>query len=204
MARFIIVLGFLFSFNSTFAQKVYVWDPQPEVPAHRPLFTSSDTVDIVVFDGRNIPRKTNNKYTSEELVETITNNIMDAYEGATFIKLGKEHYYKDGIDNHVTIKVGVSGYHAGFGTEMNSAVGIVGGNFAYGFSGGGKWNCLTSFFAKVYDRRDGNSRIEEKEIISLDEKPNSLGFSNVKKSLRLTYSQSMNKLFSFIDSVLMK
>ena len=170
MDRLFVVFSFLFSFVAISAQKVYVWDPQPEVPAHRPLFTSSDTVDIVVFDGRNIPKKSNNKFTSEELVETIINNITEAYKGASFVVLGKEQYYKEGIKNHVTIKVGISGYHAGFGTEMNSAVGFVGGNFAYGFSGGGKWNCLTSFFVKVYDRRGGNSLIEEKEIVSMDEK----------------------------------
>jgi len=204
MNRIITLIGILMFCGEAFAQKVYVWDPQPEVPVQRPLFTSSDTVDIIIFDGRSIPKKSNNKFTSEELIEVINNNIKEAYEGAVFNHLDKNEYYKEVKNKHVTIKIGISGYHAGFGRDIGVAIGNVGGKFKTSFIGEGKWNSITSFYVKVYDFRDNNSIVEEQEIISLEERPNLGGYSTARKALRSTYNQSMNKLFSFIDSVLMK
>lgn len=186
------------------AQKLYVWAPEAATPTRRPLFESIDTVDIVVFDGRNILEKSKVEYSSEELVEHITKEIQSVYDGATFDVLPKTKYYKAPAENHVTIKVGIAAYQAGFGANIDVAIGSVGGNFSYGIFPKGKWNGVTSFFVRVYDRRNGLYVTQEKEIVSQIDKSNTGGYTTAKKCLKESYSEASSKMYFFIDSVFMQ
>ena len=188
---------------SAFAQKLYVWSPDAASPNQRPLFESTDTVDIVIFDGRTIPEKSKIEFSSDELIEYITSDLQHTYDGATFNILPKSKYYKGVVDNHVTIKLGIAAYQAGFGTDVDIAIGSVGGNFSYGISTKGKWNAITSFYVRVYDRRNGANVEQDKEFVSRVEKPNLGGYVTAKKCLKESYAEASSKMYFIIDSVFM-
>ncbi len=188
---------------SAFAQKLYVWSPDAVNPIQRPLFESTDTVDIVIFDGRTIPQKSKIEFSSDELIECITSDLQHTYEGATFNILPKAKYYKEVADNHVTIKLGITAYQAGFGADVDVAIGSVGGSFSYGIATKGSWNAITSFYVRVYDRRNGTNVEQEKEFVSRVEKPNLGGYKTAKKCLKESYAEVSSKMYFFIDSVFM-
>lgn len=185
------------------AQKLYVWEPRMQEIKPRPFFEEKDTIDLVIFDGRIITKQSHVKCSSEEVVGHIENDIMQAYRGATFVKHGTSDYNKSPYDNHITIKIGISAYHAGFGSDVDIAIGSVGGQFAYGISPKGKWNALTSLFVRVYDKRESQNKKKTKEIIHRASKPNMWGYSTAKNILNDTYIQAINELFFTIDDALM-
>lgn len=204
MKRTIILLTLMLSTLSAFGQKVYVWAPNSGQPPHRPLFEQTDTVDVVVFDGRNIPSSSKVECTSEELVSIILDDIQKIYSGATFNILDNAKYYKPSSDNHITIKIGIGAYHAGFGADVDVAIGNVGGNFAYSVSAKGKWNAVTSFYLRIFDKRGGEEKDFAKEILSQDGKPNTGGYTTAKKVLSTTYMNAFSQLCTAIDSFFME
>lgn len=183
------------------AQKLYVWLPETNNTAKHPVFEQTDTVDIVVLDGRNFPNKSKIECTSEEFVDYLLKEIQTTYQGATFNILSTPAYYKPPINNHVSIKIGIAAYHAGFGADIDVAIGMVGGNFAYGVSAKGKWNGITSFYVKVSDLRNNANVSKDKEVFSTISKPNIGGYKTAKKCLNESYSQVFSQMVFFIDSV---
>ena len=202
----VLILGVLATsaFMNASAQKLYVWGPEASKPVQRPVFEATDTVDLVIFDGRNIPEKSKVEFTSDELVEYIINDLKYAYEGATFNVLPKAKYYKTPEDGHVTIKVGIAAYHAGFGADIDIAIGSVGGSFAIGGAPKGKWNGLTAFYVRVFDKRNGADVEKEGSVSSLVDKPNMTGYTTAKKCLKESYADAFNKLCFVIDSVFLQ
>ena len=192
----------LFSFRAE-AQKLYVWVPETEDFVQHPLFEATDTVDIVVFDGRNIPSTSKVECSSAEFVDYLIKDIQHTYEGATFNILPTTKYFKEAKDGHITIKIGIAAYQAGFGADVDVAIGSVGGNFSYGISPKGRWNGITSFLVKVTDKRNGNSDEKEKEVVSQVDKSNMLGYKTAKQCLNESYSKAFSQLVFFVDSVFM-
>ncbi len=184
-----------------FAQKLYVWLPETNNTAKHPVFEQADTVDLVFLDGRNFPTKSKVECTSEEFIEYLTNDIQTVYQGATFNILPTTYYYKPPKNNHVTIKIGIAAYHAGFGADIDVAIGAVGGQFAYGISTKGQWNGITLFYVQVSDMRNNSNNTQRKEVFSTISKPNIGGYRTAKKCLNESYAQTFNQMVFFIDSV---
>ena len=186
------------------AQKLYVWEPRMQEINPRPFFEAKDTIDIIVFDGRIIPKKSHVKCTSEEVINHIVDDITKAYKGGTFIIRNASDYNKSPLNNHITIKIGISAYHAGFGSDIDIAIGSVGGKFSYGVSPKGKWNAMTSLYVRIYDKRDNKDKKQTKEILHKASKPNMWGYSTAKNILNDTYIQAITELFFTIDDTLME
>lgn len=199
----IIVSLCMFSSFRAEAQKLYVWLPDTEDFVQHPLFEATDTVDIVIFDGRNIPSKSKVECSSEDFITYLVKDIQYIYEGATFNVLPAAKYFKDTEDGHVTIKVGIAAYQAGFGADVDIAIGSVGGNFSYSVSPKGRWNGITSFLVKVTDKRNGNTEEKEKEVVSQVDKSNMFGYKTAKQCLNESYTKAISQLVFFVDSVLM-
>lgn len=198
----LIFLLFLCGFAVTLsAQKLYVWLPETNNTAKHPVFEQTDTVDIVFLDGRNFPNKSKMECTSEEFVDYLLKDLQNAYLGATFNILPTQYYYKPPINNHVSIKIGIAAYHAGFGADIDIAIGVVGGNFAYGITPKGKWNGITSLYVKVSDMRNNANNVKEKEVFSTISKPNMGGYKTARKCLNESYTQAFSQMVFFIDSV---
>lgn len=185
------------------AQKLYVWAPETEDFVQHPLFEASDTVDIIVFDGRNFPSKSKVECTSEEFVDCLIKDIQHTYEGATFNVLPTAKYFKETGNGHITIKIGIAAYQAGFGADVDVAIGSVGGSFSYGISPKGRWNGITSFLVKVSDKRNGDAIEKEKEVISQIDKSNTFGYKTAKQCLNESYIKAFSQLVFFVDSVFM-
>ncbi len=204
MKRVVLFIVFLFSMSLTYSQTIYVWEPEDFSIALRPLFEQTDTIDLVIFDGRVIPDKVKGDFASEDLILQVVEDLQKIYSGATFYVQPAAQYYRVALDKHITIKIGISAYHAGFGRDVDIAIGNVGGNFSYGISPKGKWNAITSMYVKLYDKRGSSNQEYEKSIFSQVEKPNMGGYMTAKKCLNQSYSDVMNQLVFFIDNAFMQ
>ncbi len=164
----------------------------------------NDEIDLVIFDGRTIPQKVKEKCETVEITNAITTCIKTAYPAAKINILSNSDYYKDARKNIITIKLAISAYHAGFGTDITVGIGSVGGNFSYGIIPKGEWNAVTGYFLKIYDFRNGKEEKYTKEINKIASKPNMWGYKSAKSCLNKTYAEANQDLLFFIDESLMK
>ena len=194
----------LLSHNFILAQKLYVWCPDEQNVKARTGFLEGQQINLVVFDGRTIPPKSKIECESSSVVEALANYIKKAYPSAKINLLGDEAYYKKPEANIITLKVAISAFHAGFGSDISVGIGSVGGSFSYGVFPKGEWNGLTSYYAQVFDNRNGTAKKDQKEIVELASKPNMFGYKTAKTCLNTTYIQANQKLLFFIDGLLME
>lgn len=190
--------------TDTFAQKLYVWVPENEIPSPRPLFQENDTINLSIFDGRTLTKKSRIKCTSEELIENIANFIKTAYPNAYINIMPPQSYYEKAKENNITIKIGISAYHAAFGADIKTGIGNVGGKIAYSIFPEGKWNALTALYVKVYDYRNNNRIMKETSISKDASKPNIGGYNTAKKILNTTYLNANTDMLFFIDNIFME
>ena len=190
--------------TNLFAQKLYVWCPKEQMPKPRPGFLEKDTMDLVVFDGRILTEKSKVECTSENTISQLTEFIKMTYPSAVVNILSSNQYYKDPIKNRITIKIGISAYHAAFGADVKVGIGSVGGNFSYGVFPEGKWNAVTGYALKIYDFRNNSEMKKTKEIYKIASKPNMGGYITAKNILNTTYIEANQEMLFFIDETFMK
>jgi hypothetical protein len=200
----LITIVSLFLTNNVFAQKLYVWCPKEQIITLRKAFLEHDTIDLVIFDGRLLTKNSRVECTSENTVAQLGDYIKKTYASTTINLLSSNDYYKDPTKNRITIKVGISAYHAAFGTDIKMGIGSVGSSFTFGVFPEGKWNALTAYTVKVYDYRNGKEIKQTKDISKLDSKSNMFGYSSAKSILNSTYMQANQEMLFFIDEALMK
>lgn len=190
--------------NTVFAQKLYVWCPKDQMITPRMNFLEKDTVDVVIFDGRLLTKNSKVECTSENTVAQLGDFIKQTYPSATVNLLSSAYYYKDPLKKRITVKIGISAYHAAFGTDVKVGVGSLGGSFSFGVIPEGKWNAITAYAVKIYDYRGDKEDKKVKDIYKIDSKPNMLGYLSAKTCLNSTYMQANQDLLFFIDESLMK
>ena len=108
------------------------------------------------------------------------------------------------MKNRITIKIGISAYHAAFGADVKIGIGSVGGNFSYGAFPEGKWNAITAYAVKIYDNRNNSETKKTKDIYKIASKPNLGGYITAKNILNTTYIEANQELLFFIDETFMK
>ncbi len=118
--------------------------------------------------------------------------------------LNSTQYYKDPLINRITIKIGISAFHAAFGADVKVGIGNVGGNFSYGIFPEGKWNAVTGYAVKIYDYRDSTEIKKTKDIFKTASRPNTGGYITAKNILNTTYIEANQELLFFVDETLMK
>jgi len=79
----------------------------------------------VVFDGRILTPKSKVECMSEETINKFTDFIRRTYPSTIINILNSNQYYKDPANNRITIKIGISAYHATFGADVKVGIGIV-------------------------------------------------------------------------------
>jgi len=187
-----------------FAQKLYVWCPQEQISIPRQGFLEKESVDLVIFDGRVLTKKSKVECSSENTIRALTEYIKLTYPSAIINVLTSEQYYKDPEVGRITIKIGISAYHAAFGADVKVGIGSVGGNFSYGVFPEGKWNAVTAYSIKIYDYRNNQEKRNTKDICKTASKPNMGGYRTAKSILNLTYMEANQEMLFFIDEILMK
>lgn len=190
--------------SNLFAQKLYVWCPKSQIPTQRKGFLDKDTIDLVVFDGRILTEKSKVECTSENTILQQTDFIKMAYPSTVINVLASNFYYKDPIKNRITIKIGISAYHAAFGADVKVGIGSVGGKLTYGAFPEGKWNAITAYAVKIYDFRNNAELKKTKDIYKIASKSNMGGYITAKNILNATYIEANQELLFFIDETLMK
>ncbi len=190
--------------TNLFAQKLYVWCPKEQLEAPRLGFLEKDTIDLVAFDGRILTKKSKIECTPENTIMQLTDFIKKTYPSATINILNSDSYYKDPINNRITIKIGIAAYHAAFGADVKIGIGSFGGNFSYGVIPEGKWNAITAYSVKVYDYRNDSEIKQSKDIYKVASKSNTGGYITAKNILNTTYIEANQEMLFFIDHTLMK
>lgn len=200
--KLVLILLLLLSGN-LIAQKLYVWCPKDQIPTPRQGFLEKDTIDLAIFDGRILTEKSKVECTPESTIQQLADFITKTYPSAVINVLNSSFYYKDPIRNRITVKVGISAYHAAFGADVKVGIGMVGGNFAFGVIPEGKWNAVTAYAVKIYDNRKGAEVKKTKDIYRIASRPNTGGYTTAKNILNTTYIEANQELLFFIDESLM-
>src|SRR5690606_30546975 len=112
------------------AQQHYVWCPDDIEVKPRAGMADGVEVGLVVYDGRVISKKGKIECSSDEVTSAIAHLLEKVYPSVHFVVLNDSAYYKNATDDRPTLKIGLSAYHAGFGVDVSTGVGIVGGSFA--------------------------------------------------------------------------
>jgi hypothetical protein len=201
--EFVLLFLLLISGN-LIAQKLYVWCPKDQIPTPRQGFLDKDTIDLVIFDGRILTEKSKVECTSENTITQLGDYIKKTYPSAIINQLNSSLYFKDPLKNRITIKIGISAYHAAFGADVKVGIGSVGGNFSYGVFPEGKWNAVTAYATKIYDYRNNSETKKTKDIYKIASKPNLGGYITAKNILNTTYIEANQELLFFIDETFMK
>lgn len=200
----LIAISLLLISSNLFAQKLYVWCPKEQVPTPRQGFLEMDSIDLVIFDGRLLTAKSKVECTSENIIAKLVEYIKLTYPSAIINPLKSDHYYRDPTINRITLKIGISAYHAAFGADVKIGIGNVGGNFSYGIFPEGKWNAVTAYAVKIYDYRNGQEIKKTKEIYKTASKSNMGGYITAKNILNYTFMEANQEMLFFIDETLMK
>ncbi|MDK2978827.1 MAG: hypothetical protein PWP52_1541 [Bacteroidales bacterium] len=200
----ILLIALLLTTSSLFAQKLYVWCPKDQIPTPRQGFLEKDTIDLIVFDGRILTEKSKIECTPENIISLLAEFIKMTYPSAIVNVLNSNLYYKNPVKNRITIKIGISAYHAAFGADVKVGIGSVGGNFSFGVIPEGKWNAVTAYAVKIYDYRNSSDLKKTKDIYKIASKPNMGGYITAKNILNTTYIEANKELLFFIDEALME
>ncbi|MCH6202179.1 hypothetical protein MMU07_21560 [Aquiflexum sp. LQ15W] len=198
-----IITIMFFLYNDLYSQKLYVWCQKEQSITPRNKFLNGEVLDIVVFDGRNIPSKSKVECESDSVVNNLIDLIAETYPSVELNIKENDDYYEKPEDNRITLKISISAFHAAFGADVKFAIGSVGGDFSWGAIPEGKWNALTGYFVSVYDYRNGKNKVEKKDIGKIASRPNTGGFRTAKNILNTTYMEANQELFNFIERVLM-
>lgn len=199
-----LLIAILLITSNLFAQKLYVWCPKGQIPTPRQGFLEKDTIDLVVYDGRILTAKSKIECTPENIISQLTEFIKVTYPSAIVNVLNSNLYYEDPVKNRITIKIGISAYHAAFGADVKVGIGSVGGNFSFGVIPEGKWNAITAYAVKIYDYRNSSDLKKTKDIYKIASKPNMGGYTTAKNILNATYIEANQELLFFIDETFMK
>ena len=204
MKIILLLITFILMTGQLFAQKLYVWCPKEQIATPRRGFLEKDTIDLVVFDGRILTPKSKIECTPDETINKLTDFIRQTYPSTTINILNSNQYFIDPTIKRITLKIGISAYHAAFGADVKVGIGSVGGNFSYGLFPEGKWNAITAYAVKIYDYRNDIEVKKVKDILKTTSRPNTGGFITAKKILNLSYIEANQEMLFFIDETLMR
>lgn len=204
MKKIAIIISMLALTSNSFGQKLYVWCPKEQLASPRQGFLQNDTIDLAIFDGRILTEKSKVECTSANTIVELQKMLKQNYPSAFFNALSTNDYYKDPKPNRITFKIGISAYHAAFGSDIKVGIGSVGGNFSYGVIPEGKWNGMTAYSVKIYDYRNNREIKKTKDISKISSKPNMWGYKTAKDCLNISYVEANQEMLFFIDETFMK
>jgi hypothetical protein len=196
---------FLLSFiHQAFGQKLYIWCPVTHEIIPHTGFLKNQDVNVVIFDGRNIPSNSKIECDSRGVTDALKAYIEKVYPSSNIKILPDSMYYQSSTKGVLTIKIGIAAYQAGFGTDISVGIGSVGGKFSYSVFPQGQWNGLVSYFVQIFDNRGDNKKKVSKEISEITTKSNLWGYKTARSCLYSSYDKANTELLSFIEDSLME
>jgi hypothetical protein len=182
-------------------QKMYVWCPENFEVKPRIGLAANDSIGIAIFDSRAIPSHKKIECTSDQFVKSLFLQLQAVYPSAILTLLPAESYYqKKAAPGKIIIKIGISAYQAGFGSDISGGIGMINGKLSTMVFPKGEWNALTAYSVQVL--KDGSS--ESIDINNLASRSNMLGYSSARKALNESYNKSNQELLFFIDRQIQK
>lgn len=163
---FLILFLTIVYIGNSFAQKLYIWDPPQIEVSKRNGFHKEKTVYIAVNDGRLPSKKVKTNTTSENVVQSFITAIQSAYPNVKFAI--KDNYFEKDTTKMPLINLTISAYQAGFGTEVSTGIGVIGGNIGLAVFPQGKCNAITALYCDVVD---GEKKVS-KDIHSVSSRDN--------------------------------
>jgi len=180
------------------AQKLYVWCPNDLEMVPRMEILKSDTLKVAFFDARILNKKSKIECSSDALQNSILIEIKKAYPNAIIINDNNIYHKKQSKDNF--LKIGISAYHAGFGVEVTSGIGVVSGSISPLIFPKGMWNASTILYLQLSNEGSGKEKVIEK----VSSRNNTLGYKSARSALNETYLRALQDMLFFIDSNFMK
>jgi hypothetical protein len=198
-------LAFMFLvYNTCFAQKLYIWCPQEHNIKARIGFLDGQDIDLVIFDGRNIPKNSKVECENKNIIDDLATYLKTAYPSAKIRIVDQSDYYKKSEKRKITIKIAIAAYQAGFGVDVTVGIGSVGGSFSYGVIPKGEWNGITSYYVQIFDNRKEEEKKYPKEISEVVSKSNLWGYKTAKTCLNSSYEKANQDLLFFIENSFME
>ncbi len=157
--------------------KVSVADPVSLT--ERVNFLDGEEIEIVYFDNRS------KKLFSNEIQQSITQDLTRIYPSASFIQLDESDYFRDPVPDRITLKINIASYKADLKIGLNT------------------WKAEIEFNVTLYDNREENEKFTT-EINTDNSKLNFFGFNTPEKTTQRSYKSAMYELTRFLDSSLMK
>ncbi|MBL1408811.1 hypothetical protein [Sphingobacterium faecale] len=191
--KYLLLLILIANVSFSNAQKLYVWCPEYVQAPPRSDISSLDTVKVAFFDARILNEKSKIECTSETLIESIFEQIKQVYPNIYFVK--DNSLYRSKESKGTLLKIGISAYHAGFGTDISAGIGIVGGNLSTMIIPKGMWNASTIFYTEIIK----NSTSNQEMISNIGSQSNIWGYKSARKALNESYIKSLQQLLFFID-----
>ncbi|MVZ60920.1 hypothetical protein [Sphingobacterium humi] len=190
--KFLLSIVFFISVFDSFEQKkIYQWRPPDAVFSIREDVNLGDTVYLYVVDRSIKPKKIVTNTDFKEIKSFIESSVARSFPKSNFLIL--DSTYNNAT--HRLIRISIVSYHAGFGTEISTGIGSVGGSLSTMVFPSGKWNALTSLNCETID----NGTKESKELTSIVSKDNLWGHSTSRRALEESYNSAMNQLLMFIE-----
>ncbi|MHC8949608.1 hypothetical protein [Sphingobacterium hungaricum] len=191
--KYLVILFIYFNLNYAFCQKLYVSCPENINIPLRNEFLKGDTVKVTLFDGRVIPKKSKVLCSSEEILKSIFQELKETYPNTVF-NYDNSLYSKKNIEGKY-IKIGISAFHAGLGSDAVTGIGFSGGNISTMIIPTETWNGSTTFIVELYN---GDKSIK-KTFSNLSSQSNLWGYKSAKKALNQSYIKTFQNLLFFID-----
>lgn len=198
MFRYLILLILVSTFYNAFSQKLYIWCPKDIIAAPRTSFLEEEKINLVLFDGRLMTPKSKIECTSEEVIGEFVSLVKATYPNAFINVLPPTEYYSDPADSVITIRIGISAYHAAFGADVSVGIGQVGGEFSWGLFPSSEWHGLVGIAVTITKNGQSTSR----SIAKVNSKSNNAGFKTAKNMLTTSYMQAVQEMLFFIDETL--
>lgn len=194
----LLIIAFYLINSVALAQKLYVWCPNDLDIVPRMEVLKSDTLKVAFFDARILSKKSKLECSSDALQNSILIEIKKAYPYAIIINDNNIYHKKQSKDN--VLKIGISAYHAGFGVEVNSGIGVVSGSISPIIFPKGMWNASTILY--LQSSKEGIAK--EKVIEKVSSRNNTWGYKSARSALSETYLGALQDMLFFIDSNFMQ
>lgn len=189
---FLFFIVFTFTIENVFSQKIYEWKPPVVNFAIRNDISINDTVFLIIKDRRIHPEKLKSDTDSKQILSSIISDIRRTFPNVLIIdKLTPK-------EAKLNILISLSSYSAGFGTEIATGVGMVGGNIGSFIFPKGKWNAITALTCTIIK----SNKKESKDFSNVSSKDNVWGYKSSRNALEETYSSTINQLLLYIEDSL--
>lgn len=180
MKKLILLSLLTLSINVIAQKKMYIWPLKNiEITQQESVFKGY-TLNLIIIDSREITANSKVEFSSQELLNFLSETIRKTYPSATF-KISENPDIQKGV---LSIKINIRSYYATFYTGM--------------------WHAQTRYIVDIYNYENNSNVAFTKDIEVLKNFYNVGGYATAKKNLKNSFVEANNQLFEFFKECFLK